>query len=791
MNKILLRGLFSACIGSMFAMNIAAQTHARKIKVTDQTTASAPMVAKLKTDRMNATVLNSKELGKGVKLQVCKDAKGRMFKRIVGIPAINKQMNVARRAEASDNGSSFAESFEGFNGESTWLPEGWTRKSTEGLDYINSWFIAAPNSWTPSPADGDYFAEIIYATTEQDEWLITPEVSVPENGILSFYSYFEPVYLFDTSNEYIDWDNMTFIEKRVSATLQILVSVDGGEWTLLKDVIDDYKDMSLMDLFYAEPMGMTKMTLSLGKYNGKKIKVAFRYVGKDGDSMFIDNVKVGLPELEASYANPVGTMFWGFDKEFSLMPYSIMMEPVYTPLTWTNTTNNDAAAYSWYYHDPEANEQLTFAGNDLTMTYKPDYTNEFTTRNNLYYLPTLTASAAGASDGTYKAPYDFFQAGGRPDFLFDGEETVSTFGLATCDFLNEGMTIMTVEADDPMEASIPIFGHNEKTTAWWTDHFFQGDQEEGDKAEVDGIINVFMAPASPMAIQGLWLNAKGQISENTEFTAAIYPLSDEGSPTEEPIAMAKCQGKDVLIQEGGMQNYLTLPFRFESPVVVSDKDFSFYIVKVSGFNSDEVTYFAPLQSALPNPDYMCYGWLDLSITWAGKKSNSLIPIANFESEFGECLNSFYINLDATYPWLQGEGDKFEAKAEGESKEFALDSYYDASELKFEANTADGNLPSWLTAKCEGRYGDTKLTFTVAPGTEACSCDVTVSAPGVSKTYQISRNATSGIENVETSATSNNVVGIYNISGQRISDTNNSGSIRIVKYADGSTKKIAK
>lgn len=772
-------------------MNIAAQTHARKIKVTDQTTASAPMVSKLKTSRMNATVMSSRQVGKDIKMQVCKDSKGRMFKHIIGAPAINNKVNALQRAATSDNGSSFAESFEGFNGESSWLPEGWTRKSTEGLDYINSWFIAAPNSGTPSPADGDYFAEIIFASTEQDEWLITPEVSVPENGILSFYSYFEPVYLFDMSNEYIDWDNLVFIEKHIAATLQILVSVDGGEWTLLKDVSDDYKDMSLMDLFYAQPMGMTKMTLSLGKYNGKKIKVAFRYVGKDGNSMFIDNVKIGLPELEASYMNPDGTLFWGTDKAFSIAPYSIMMEPVYTPLTWMNTTYNEAASYSWLYHDPVSNDLVTVESEDLTMTYKPDYTNEFTTRNNLYYLPTLTASAAGASDGSYKAPYDFFQAGGRADMLFDGDNELSSFGLMTCDFLTEGMTIMTVDADDPMEASLPIFGHNEKTTEWWTNHYFQGQQDEGDKAEVRGIINFFQAPTSPMVIDGLWLNAKGQISDNAEFKAEIFPLSDEFVPAEEPLAAATCKGSDVIVIEGGVQAYLTIPFSFESPVVVSNKDFNYYIVKVSGFNSDAVTYFAPMQSMLPAPNLMCYGWLDVNIAYNGMERNTLIPIANFETELGECYNSFFINLSGTYPWLQGNEDKFEAKAEGESKEFILDSYYDGSKLKFEANTADGSLPSWLNASCVGRYGNTKLTFTVAPGTEACSCDVTVSAPGVSKTYQISRNATSGIENVETSATSNNVVGIYNISGQRISDTNNSGSIRIVKYADGSTKKIAK
>lgn len=798
MNKNLLYGLLLACAGSMLTSGTNAQVNEHKIRMTNQKVAIAPMTVRLKADRMNADVVSTRNIGNGMKMQVCKDAQGRMFKRITGNVAENKRVDAMRKAVSRETGNTLSESFEDFDGESkTWLPEGWTRQSTEGLEYYQSWFIATKTEYAPAPADGNCYAEIIFSSNEQDEWLITPEVIVPENGVFSFYSFFQPPFLFDLSNDYVDWDNMVFIEKHKSATLQILISVDGGEWTLMKDVFDDYKDMSLTDLLYSIPEAMTKMTFKLDDYTGHSVRFAFRYWGKDGDSMFIDNVKVGLPELEASYMNPNGTLFWGFNKEFGIMPYSLLMEPVYTPLTWTNTTYNDAATYSWLYDDPDTRTSVTVESNDLTMTYKPDYTSESTTRNNLYNTPELTASAPGAGDGTFRK-YDFFQAGGRSEFMFEregenGEEEkeLVTFGLATCDLLTEGMTIMTVEAEDPMEASLPIFGHNEKTTEWWTNHYFQGEQTETDKVEVNGIINFFNAPQSPMVIQGLWLNAKGQISEKSEFTAAIYPLDDAFVPAETPVATAKCNGKDVLVQEGGMQNYLTLPFAFESPVVVSDKDFSFYIVEISGFNSDEVTYFAPLQSAYPNPDYMCYGWLDVNITNNGVERNTMIPVANFESEFGECYNSFFINLDATYPWLQGKEDKFEAGTEGGSKTFTPDSYYDASELTLTANTADGKVPSWLTVSKDGRYGDTKITFTVAPGTEACSCDVTVSAPGVSKTYQINRAGTTGIETVNAVSANSKIIGIYNISGQMVGENDKSGNVKIVKYADGTVRKIAK
>ncbi len=51
------------------------------------------------------------------------------------------------------------------------------------------------------------------------------------------------------------------------------------------------------------------------QFAGKKTKFAFRYVGSDGNTMFIDAIGVGYPELEdISYTNPFETLYWGFDR---------------------------------------------------------------------------------------------------------------------------------------------------------------------------------------------------------------------------------------------------------------------------------------------------------------------------------------------------------------------------------------------------------------------------------------------------------------------------------------------
>ena len=97
------------------------------------------------------------------------------------------------------------------------------------------------------------------------------------------------------------------------------------------------------------------------EFAGKKTKFAFRYVGSDGNTMFIDAIGVGYPELEGiSYINPLETLYWGFDRTWSMggLMGSFVQYPVYGPITWTNSMTVDNASYHWEYCDP-ATAELT------------------------------------------------------------------------------------------------------------------------------------------------------------------------------------------------------------------------------------------------------------------------------------------------------------------------------------------------------------------------------------------------------------------------------------------------
>lgn len=170
---------------------------------------------------------------------------------------------------------------------------------------------------------------------------------------------------------------------------------------MLHDYVDDYKGMTLLELYDETPAGMEKKSMSLDKIAGKKAKIAFRYVGIDGNSMFIDAVGVGYPALEdVSYLDPFSTLYWGFTRSASLtcLTADIAMYPVYAPLTWTNMTYIDGAEYEWTYCDPVTADFVTDNNPEaLTVTYIPDYSSEASMRNNFFYPPTLTASAPNST----------------------------------------------------------------------------------------------------------------------------------------------------------------------------------------------------------------------------------------------------------------------------------------------------------------------------------------------------------------------------------------------------------
>ncbi len=740
-------------------------------------------------------VVKSQKLTNGVIINI-EESNGMTRKTISSAKLTNKAINpkgnarilTAKAAEGTT--ATLQESFEGMpaDADELWLPDGWTRQTAnEARPNAEKWHVSTAADFFPAPTDGDYYALLTYSAEPQDEWLISPMVTIKEYDQLSFDYLNSPAFYFNL--ELVDWDQMTWIKQEVIGTIQVLIKEkDAAEWTVLKDMAQDYMGYDLSELLMIDSEQLVPYACNLTDYVGKEVQIAVRYLATDANSIAIDNFQIAPPKLEPTYKVPYSTLYFGLDNtsDMSYLTLPIAVHPVNTPLTWYNTTNNDAATYRWNYCDPITSDwAISDNQNELTVVYKPDFSSEFTCRNNLYYYPTLTASAPGASDGTYTAPINYLQAGGTADFMFD--EGIAHYGLLPFNINNDGITIATVDPEtiggEYGDPGTPIFGYDKNVDKFWTYYTFQGDEGEGEGAKLTHILNCIYAPDAPMVIDGLWLDAKGVIGANAELKAELLPLSDEGTIIEnELLATATCKGSDIKVTEGGVQNYLSIPFKFEKPAVISSADHAVYIVRISGFNDAEnVTYFAPFQSYVPNADGLCHGWLQKDITFQGETRSSLSPIIYFDLGLGDAYNAFAINLDAYFPYITDEDLTVELNA-GETKTVALGTYHDGADLTIEH---DG--PATITATAAGRYNESLLTI-VDDGTsaEASQFTVKVSAPGIYKEINVSRNA--GVSEITANGEAA-VTDVYNIAGQRMNADNLPAGVYVVRRANGSSELI--
>lgn len=717
---------------------------------------------KVKNERLSATAM----------LQTVTDSRtGLRVKRIVAErknSRIDAGLKKVRQAASEDDSFVLNENFEGWDGEDAdWLPENWTVRDESESGVAEKWHVASPDGFFYMGVDGN-LAAVEYSSDFKDEWLVTPEFDVEEGMELQFRTVNDGLWYFSMDN--VDWDLFEYIgDKIVACDLKVKISEDGGEsWVELKSLASDFENATLEDLYDGVSYEMSTIKVPLAGYGGKRVMIGFQYVGTDGNTQVIDDVKVGLPALEVSYMHPAGTLWYGLSPQSYSLGLSLIAGPVCRPMTWVNLSYNPGATYSWAYFGPD-NEWVTDNSQDeLTVTFRPDYTSDFTTRNNLYYPPILTGMAAGATPGEYSSG-DYVQAGGKAEFEITDPDTrekfIEPFGLGVVDPATEGTMTYT-------DMLVPIFGYSGDSDNYWTEYTFGDEGDEDNWSHLEGYMNYFMAGDAPMVIDGVWTAAFGKISDGALFKAEILPLSEEGIPGES-IATALCAGSQVKVFEtGGTSDYLTIGFTFDEPLVMSTEVCDAYMVRISGFrDAANVEYFSPVLSELSNPLGAYYGWVSKEMCWDGDVRESYTAVVNYT----EGAQSFYIMLDAYFPWLEAEEEC--VINPGATVAHALDSYHDGGSL-----TVEG-APAWLTASASGRYGEAALNLT-ASADAAGDAEITVKGHGVSRkvTVKVDNSGVAGI-----AADDSGIAGIYTLQGVRVGADAAPG-LYIVRMNDGSVRK---
>lgn len=761
MNKFLL-------LTSAFALTAASALQAQTAALVQHGSAQA-----VSFNAGKATVLNPntaptvavKRLPGGLKLRVTRTASGALLKQLVKPVAGQSAVKVSKRHIApakAESAASLYESFEGWDGENEdWVPSNWNRIVTaDTLKNFNgncTWHVSGAVSFGPQPADGDYLAtcnaaiqydDNFNATTyPQDEWLISPEVTVKDNEKLIFTAGYSPLFLFNTTSG-VDWSNMKFLKREVSATIKVMVREVGGEWKQLLDVYDLYKDMDFETLFndYSDVDNYSYM-LPLSEYAGKKVQVAFRYVGTDGNVVGIDAVKIGIPQPQAAYLRPQGAFYFGFSDDYRYLSdkdgNGLMLAPAYTDITWQNTSNDESETFQWQYDTPDG-KAGTSTDENLTVNYPADYTTAY----NWFNIPTLTASAGGATDSKYKWGGLGFQAGGHAQYT-NSDNTVTQYGVGNYDIHNQFFQIQAADNQ-------PLYGYFDGIDKVWT-------QILGTQAHLYGIANYFEEPLHPYSLSKVSVLGKGEFASDAQLKLNVIELDEQGN-LGDTIATAVCKGSDVIQTNVNVvtgDKYAAIPFTFSEAVSVDTP----ILVVLEGFDNSKTTNFGAFQSGA-DPTGETNGYFLMRTTNDGETTEALYPLSALSTSAGPCYSSFLFGLNADYGWFELPDDVtydeegtvvVNLPATNATTTFNVLASVAKDQWQYQFDTDDGTAPEWLTATmADAKAADDvidgrgKITFSAAnlpAGVDERATSVMIGTPGGYKEFYIVQSNGSGVNSV--------------------------------------------
>jgi len=560
---------------------------------------------------------------------------------------------------------SFAESFESYNGtDLDWIPTTWTEKNKTGNVFVNdgtmnpTWSIV--DSEKARPIDGKYLAWVNYAEgKDQDEWLISSSFTVGQGEeFLYFDANFAPYFMYLDYNGFLQTGQISFDFSKPTATMQAYISTDNGlNWEMVWDAHDNvalYNVNNINDFKYGEWLSVKK---SLLKYSGKTVKIAFRYVGRDGDSMGLDNIVIKALSPDAYYVRPKGYYYFGYTQNFVRSAVDFIFGPPFENATWPNRSGVDATSFSWTFPDPILeNKTFITSAKDPQVNYPDGY----------FKMPLLKASV-GFNDSTYiwgtSVSGSYFLLGGKPDFGW------GTIGLGNYD-RTKGIAPYRFGDDDF------VFGTDS------TNRLFS-------------VANYFEKPIKKYVLENIWINFGTFVAPpETEFKMIIhkYKIDAIGQMIfGDTLATTTALAQDVINPVTGFYSLNFQGFTKFDTVVGLDatKDYleieDAILIEFTGFSH--------------NKDIKLSVFSERLNTSGGESNAYVVYNNNNEPRLLNCQQyirnstSLLINLGATFSYLQVENNAVHLPAQAASTTIVVKSNY--SPDSWWLNEA---LPNWLSAE---------------------------------------------------------------------------------------------
>lgn len=826
--------LFSAAV---LATGVAMAANPTKVTETRMSSAG------LRAERMNqqffnktavtlrandkSNVVASKQLKDGSSINLVKGNDGHLYKVLNRslrasdkITPSKSRINAPAVMKADENATLF-EGFESYEGQTSrgWVPEGWSWESKTNPPHVAPEGKGTCLVWEATKGDGftsaysgtyvervqvsiaDFTADPITFAEQQDEWLITKAITPKTGDYLTFQLCYSPFFtLFNEST--MDFSSVNNI-------LEVLVTTDDGKtWEKVWDVLDEarsYTEDELWDDGSSFVRPYHPMLVNISKYVGKNIKIAFRYYGINGESMMLDDVKVGeaTPTAAATAPNavfPIGFSLEGYNlSDGSGNVLNLALAPYKTSLEWTNVSPAYESC-TWTYPDEEGNETTSSSKN----LEAPEY------GFGQYGAPSLVTKIGSKTSDAVKL-YDAVQYGGS--VMINHGDSYLSFDAAMYD-LNR---LVSKKAKFSL-AGDGVFGMGATSDATWNQLL----ETEGMK--VTGMGMFIPQPAAPYTLSSanaVVYYTAGKLTDKSQLKATVYKVEDDGSftamaegycsPSEFYKADEESNTKAIFYFEREIDGLPTQAELFvDYPIVIQ-----FSADLAEGEEFDFVNAFDSAPDEVENNVYVFFN--------DAEGTRKMINTTALSFEDGSAAAGLYASFDATYSWLRSDEDAFEAKPAGESKTFDLDSYYNLVNSKGEdlATATGEGLGDWYTVSF-ANGSDTepaKMTVTVnalPEGTDVRSSYFDVEVFGMKKRFYVAQHSEAGVSDLAVSATKAFVnggnivvsspkatrVAVYNVAGQKVAEQAFAGKatikasdfakgIYVLKFNDNTVLKLTK
>lgn len=709
----------------------------------------------------------------------------------------------------------FSESWEEWDSRTFgWVPAAWTRfENFDKSTYISeadgscpTWMVYETDGYySPYATDGRFVMLCMYgeeimsadSTTviapapQQDEWLVSPVVSnVQASNFLSFDLAFSPLYshfFIEDGQNVLDMNRLAYDVEVLVTTSTRSASNNEENYTKLfrlSDIVDelinslDPEDESTMPKLMN--MRWQHFKLPLKEFEGKNIRIAFRYKGQKGGAVLMDAVRVSDMLPVALFDRPEGSFFMGFSDDARLSYSKNVLMPAYVPTIWKNYSNQDAESYVWSYNVNGASGQ----SKDYDLTLPAVSPGQIS-------WPTLQANAAFRAD----------QFNGGQDIVVSGNIMHSDFGTAKVG------GDARISYDDGLTVNFGL-GNFDPTKLYWLGEIsnsggiyafgsgsgqFWAEQTNYQYNAVSGIANVYDAPASPYIFNSVTMPLGNFFNMGANIVCTVYKAKDLGNDAIEvtPEVLGQAMASEGTPVGGG---YI-MSFNFPNVMVIDSP----IAIEVSGFDNQNLLDIAPLTQALSHDSNRGYAFVLLKNqqsggVWWCEIASALSDVeGNGNMEVSHCLG-----MNAVFPYLHSnDGDVFEALNEGGKKSFDIDSYWypkkqnDADQLNgWTIECSD----SWI--KVEQTIDDAAMKAGIDITAEALPTDVEgrvatviIKGLGCQEVITVKQGNTAGINGITLDGFTT-ACGTYSIAGQRVNRNNAKGGI-FIENRGGKFVKVVK